>query len=126
MSGVSTSIPTQMWSTSLFAECGQKSMIHSRKSSSTQFVASVMSSNRAEPRSIATQLVLLFTLCATLLLSCSLGILYWVVVRHAFEEDNIVLADKVDALENALHHGGLDALSAEIRETHGSEYPFLV
>ena len=85
-----------------------------------------MSSSRAEPRSISTQLVLLFTLSAALLLSCSLGILYWVVVRHAFEEDNIVLADKVDALENALQHGGLDALSPEIHETHGSEYAFLV
>ena len=85
-----------------------------------------MSSSRAEPRSISTQLVLLFTLSAALLLSCSLGILYWVVVRHAFEEDNIVLADKVDALENALQQGGLDALSPEIHETHGSEYAFLV
>ena len=70
--------------------------------------------------------MLLFTLCATLLLSCSLGILYWVVVRHAFEEDNIVLADKLDALENALKRGGLEALSSEIGETHGSQYAFLV
>ena len=70
--------------------------------------------------------MLLFTLCAALLLSCSLGILYWVVVRHAFEEDNIVLADKLDALENALERGGLEALSSEIRETHGSQYAFLV
>src|SRR5207247_5960535 len=108
------------------ADCARRSMIHLRKSWSTQFVASVMSSKRTEPRSIATQLVLLFTLCATLLLSCSLGILYWVVVRHAFEEDNIVLADKAEALENALQHGGLDALNAEIHETHGSEYAFLV
>jgi len=79
-----------------------------------------MSSNRTKARSIATQLVLLFTLCAALLLSCSLGVLYWVVVRHAFEEDNVVLADKVDALENALQHGGLEALSSETRAFRGS------
>src|SRR6476469_5279781 len=85
-----------------------------------------MSSNRTKARSIATQLVLLFTLCAAVLLSCSLGVLYWVVVRHAFEEDNVVLADKVDALESALQHGGLEALSSEIRETHGSQYAFLI
>ena len=85
-----------------------------------------MSSNRTEARSIATQLVLLFTLCAALLLSCGLGVFYWVVVRHAFEEDNVILADKVDALENALQRGGLEALSSEIRETHGSQYAFLI
>jgi two-component system heavy metal sensor histidine kinase CusS len=57
-----------------------------------------MSSNRAEPRSIASQLVLLFTLAAAFLLCCGLGALYWIVVRHAFEEDNEVLADKVAAV----------------------------
>ena len=61
-----------------------------------------MLSNRTEPRSIATQLVLLFTVCATLLLSCSLGVFYWIVVRHAFEEDNAVLADKVAAIRTAI------------------------
>lgn len=61
-----------------------------------------MSSNRTKPRSIATQLVLLFTLCAALLLSCSLGLFYWIVVRHAFEEDNAVLADKLAAIRNEL------------------------
>jgi two-component system heavy metal sensor histidine kinase CusS len=61
-----------------------------------------MSSNRTKPRSIATQLVLLFTLCAGLLLSCSLGLFYWIVVRHAFEEDNAVLADKFAAIRNEL------------------------
>ena len=57
-----------------------------------------MSSNRTEARSIATQLVLLFTLCAALLLCCGFGIFYWIVVRHAFEEDSVVFADKVDTL----------------------------
>jgi two-component system heavy metal sensor histidine kinase CusS len=57
-----------------------------------------MSSKRTEPRSIASQLVVLFTLAATLLLSCGLGVFYWIVVRHAFAEDNVVLADKISAL----------------------------
>jgi two-component system, OmpR family, heavy metal sensor histidine kinase CusS len=61
-----------------------------------------MFSKRTEPRSIATQLVLLFTLSAALLLSCSLGIFYWIVVRHAFEEDNAVLADKLAAIRSEL------------------------
>lgn len=53
---------------------------------------------RTEPRSIASQLVLRFTLAAALLLSCSLGVFYWMVVRHAIEEDDAVLADKVVAI----------------------------
>ncbi len=57
-----------------------------------------MFSRPAEPRSIASQLVLLFTLAAGLLLCCGLGVLYWIFVQHAFEEDNEVLADKVLAL----------------------------
>ena len=73
-----------------------------------------MSSSRTEPRSIATQLVLLFTLCAALLLSCSLGVFYWIVVRHAFEEDNAVLADKVRAIRDTLQQpNGLDTISHE-------------
>src|SRR5439155_1656234 len=58
-----------------------------------------MSSKRIEPRSISSQLVLLFTLATILLLSCGLGVFYWLVVRHAFEEDNAVLADKAFALK---------------------------
>jgi two-component system heavy metal sensor histidine kinase CusS len=57
-----------------------------------------MFSKPAEPRSIASQLVVLFTLAAAFLLCCGLGVLYWIFVQHAFEEDNEVLADKVLAL----------------------------
>lgn len=56
-----------------------------------------MSSKPTEPRSISSQLVLLFTLAATLLLFCGLGGVYLIVVRHAIEEDNAVLADKAFA-----------------------------
>jgi two-component system heavy metal sensor histidine kinase CusS len=57
-----------------------------------------MFSKPAEPRSIASQLVILFTLAAAFLLCCGLGVLYWIFVQHAFEEDSEVLADKVLAL----------------------------
>ena len=56
-----------------------------------------MSSRRTEPRSIASQLVLRFTIAAALLLFCGLGVLYFIVVRHAFEEDNAFFADRLSA-----------------------------
>jgi two-component system heavy metal sensor histidine kinase CusS len=75
-----------------------------------------MFSKPAEPRSIASQLVLLFTLAAAFLFCCGLGVLYWIVVRHAFEEDNAVLADKISALRADLSNaGGPAALSAELK-----------
>lgn len=57
-----------------------------------------MFSKWTEPRSIATQLVFFFTLASSFLLCCGLGVLYWIFVRHAFEEDTAGLADKVLAL----------------------------
>ena len=86
-----------------------------------------MSSKRTKPRSIARQLVVLFTLAAVLLLSCGLGTFYWIVVRHAFEEDNVVLADKEDALQTDFERDGIDALREEIEATGASEHAaFLV
>ena len=87
-----------------------------------------MFSKRPEPRSIASQLILLFTLAATLLLACGLGVFYWIVVRHAFAEDNAVLADKVDGLQTSFEQrGGFAAVAAEI-EAAGSRQraPFMV
>jgi two-component system heavy metal sensor histidine kinase CusS len=81
-----------------------------------------MPSKRTEPRSIATQLVLLFTLCAALLLSCSLGLFYWIVVRHAFEEDNAVLADKLAAIQTDLKQpDGINALDEELKNPRTGE-----
>jgi two-component system heavy metal sensor histidine kinase CusS len=73
-----------------------------------------MSLKRIEPRSIASQLVLLFTLAATLLLACGLGVFYSIVVRNAFAEDNAVLADKMFAVSAALRENGPSALAAEL------------
>ncbi len=81
-----------------------------------------MFSSRTEPRSIATQLVLLFTVCAALLLSCSLGLFYWIVVRHAFEEDNAVLADKVAAIRTELKQPhGINLLTQELSNPRTAE-----
>src|SRR6202045_1315859 len=108
-----------MW---LFAGCAPTSMTRSRKSSSTPFAAFAMFSNRTEPRSIATQLVLLFTLCAALLLSCSLGLFYWIVVRHAFEEDNAVLADKLTAIRSDLKQpDGINTVDRELKNRRAGE-----
>jgi two-component system, OmpR family, heavy metal sensor histidine kinase CusS len=81
-----------------------------------------MSSNRTEPRSIATQLVLLFTLCAALLLSCGLGVFYWIVVRHAFEEDNAVLADKLTAVRAEMKQpDGINTVDRELKNRRSGE-----
>jgi two-component system, OmpR family, heavy metal sensor histidine kinase CusS len=81
-----------------------------------------MSSDRTKLRSIATQLVLLFTLCAALLLSCGLGIFYSIVVRHAFEEDNAVLADKLGAIRTDLKQpDGINTVDRELKNRHTGE-----
>src|SRR5881394_1068723 len=86
-----------------------------------------MSTSSPEPRSIASQLILLFTLAAALLLACGLGVFYWIVVRHAFAEDNAVLGDKVNALQTSFEQrGGLAAVAAEINATGSQRAPFLV
>src|SRR6266705_768551 len=81
-----------------------------------------MSSKRTKPRSMASQLVLLFTLAATLLLSCGLGIFYWIVVRHAFVEDNAVLADKVFGLSADCKESGPKIFGEELRGRSAGEH----
>jgi two-component system, OmpR family, heavy metal sensor histidine kinase CusS len=81
-----------------------------------------MSSKPVEPQSIASQLVILFTLAAAFLLCCGLGVLYWIFVRHAFEEDNAVLADKILALRADLNKAGdPKAINEELKILHGGE-----
>jgi two-component system heavy metal sensor histidine kinase CusS len=65
-------------------------------------------------RSIAFQLILLFTIAAGLLLACGLGIFYSIVVRHAVAEDNSVLADKMFALGTDLRENGPEILAEEL------------
>ena len=81
-----------------------------------------MSSKPVSTRSIASQLVLFFTLAATLLLCCGFAIFYFIVNRHAFEEDNEVLADKVAALRADLSRAhGPEMLAEELRISREGE-----
>ncbi len=81
-----------------------------------------MSSKPTEPRSIASQLVFLFTPAAAFLLCCGLGVLYWIVVRHALAEDRAVLADKVLAVSADLRSsGGPALLHQELKALQGGE-----
>lgn len=78
-----------------------------------------MSSKPAEPRSITSQLVIYFTLAAALLLTCGLGVLYLIFVRHAIEEDKAVLADKISVLRADLNRtGDLQRLTDELKILH--------
>ena len=75
-----------------------------------------MPSKRIEPRSIASQLVFLFTPAAALLLFCGLAVFYWIVVRHAFEEDNRTLSDKLIGLRaDVSQAGGQEALAEQLQ-----------
>jgi two-component system heavy metal sensor histidine kinase CusS len=81
-----------------------------------------MPSKRTEPRSIASQLVFLFTPAAALLLFCGLAAFYWMVVRHAFEEDNRALSDKLIALRaDLIKTGGTEVLVEQLRTLGGGE-----
>src|ERR1700745_978514 len=78
--------------------------------------------SQTRPRSIASQLVLLFTLAAAFLLSCGLGAFYLLVVRHAFAEDNEFFADRLSALRGELSQaGGLGSLTATLRNPRASQ-----
>src|SRR5438128_780869 len=81
-----------------------------------------MSSRRTGPRSIAAQLVLLFTLTATLLLFCWLGAFYWIVVRHAFAEDNAVLADKISGLSADFRESGPRIFGEELKARRAGDH----
>ena len=80
-----------------------------------------MFSKRTERRSIAWQLILLFTVATSLLLASGLGVFYLLVVRHAFAEDNAVLADKISALSADLHESGPDIFAEELKGRHAGE-----
>ena len=73
-------------------------------------------------RSIAFQLILLFTLAAGLLLACGLGIFYSIVVRHAVAEDNSVLADKMFGLGADLRENGPEMLGKELAARRAGEH----
>ena len=81
-----------------------------------------MFSKHAKPRSIAAQLILLFTLATALLLVCGLGVFYSLVVQHAFAEDNAVLADKISALSADFHESGPNVFAEELKGRRADEH----
>jgi two-component system, OmpR family, heavy metal sensor histidine kinase CusS len=81
-----------------------------------------MFSKRTKHSSIAWQLILLFTMATSLLLACGLGMFYAIVIRHAFAEDNAVLADKVAALRADLHESGPTRLAEELNGQNAGEH----
>src|SRR2546425_111111 len=82
-----------------------------------------MFSKHVKPRSIASQLILLFTLATALLLVCGLGVFYSLTVRHAFAEDNAVLADKISALSADFHESGSNVFAEELNARRPGEHP---
>jgi len=67
-------------------------------------------------------LVFLFAPAAAFLLCCGLGVLYWIVVRHAYAEDQAVLSDKVLAIRTDLNSAdGPRILNQELKGVHGGE-----
>jgi len=82
-----------------------------------------MTAHASKPRSIASQLILLFTLATSLLLACGLGAFYWLAVRHAFAEDNAILADKISALRSDLRESGPNAFAEELKSRRAGEHP---
>ncbi len=81
-----------------------------------------MSSKRTERRSIAWQLILLFTVATSLLLACGLGVFYAIVIRHALAEDKAVLADKVAALHADLQENGPTRFAEELNGRKAGEH----
>src|SRR5438093_7919914 len=108
-----------MW---LSVACVRRWTIRLRPSLFRPFAGSVMFSKHTEGRSIASQLILLFTAATSLLLACGLGVFYAIVVRHAFAEDNAVLVDKVAALRADLHENGPDVFAEELKGRRAGEH----
>jgi len=81
-----------------------------------------MFSEHAKPRSIASRLILLFTVATALLLACGLGVFYSLVVRHAVAEDNAVLADKIAALRADLHETSPSVFAEELKGRRADEH----
>src|SRR5213596_157670 len=111
-----------MWSMWLSVACVRRWTIRLRPSLFRPFAGSAMFSKPTERRSIAWQLILLFTVATSFLLACGLGLFYAIVVRHAFAEDNAVLDDKVAALRTDLHESGPNVFAEELKSRHAGEH----
>src|ERR1700736_612252 len=83
--------------------------------------------NSLRARSIASRLIWLYTIAATVVLSCGMGILYWIVVRHIYEEDNVFLRDKLAALQEDLREEPAhQALNEELKTSRSGEETYWI
>src|ERR1044071_3630833 len=77
--------------------------------------------------SLASRLIWLDTIAATVVLSCGMGILYWIVVRHIYAEDNVFLRDKLAALREDLYvASGPQALNEELEKSQSGEETYWI
>src|ERR1700704_5655800 len=84
-------------------------------------------SNPSRAGSIAWRLIWLYTIAATVVLSCGMGILYWIVVRHIYEEDNVFLRDKLAALREDLYEESApQALNEELETSRSGENTYWI
>src|SRR5438045_4588595 len=78
-------------------------------------------------QSIASRLIGLDTIAATVVLSCGIGILYWIVVRHIFAEDNVFLRDKLAAVREDLYEAsGLQVFNEQLKMSRSGEETYWI
>ena len=65
---------------------------------------------------------MLFSIASALLVACGLGVFYVIAVRHAFAEDNAILADKVSALGADLRESSPDVFAQELKSRRAGEH----
>ena len=65
---------------------------------------------------------MLFSIASALLVACGLGVFYVIAVRHAFAEDNAILADKISALSADLRESSPDVFAQELKSHRAGEH----
>ena len=63
-----------------------------------------------------------FSIASALLVACGLGVFYVIAVRHAFAEDNAILADKISALSADLRESSPDVFAQELKSHRAGEH----
>jgi len=81
-----------------------------------------MTGHSTKPRSIAWELIVLFSIASALLVACGLGVFYVIAVRHAFAEDNAILVDKISALSADLRESSPDVFAQELKSRRAGEH----
>jgi two-component system, OmpR family, heavy metal sensor histidine kinase CusS len=81
-----------------------------------------MTGHSTKPRSIAWELIVLFSIASALLVACGLGVFYVIAVRHAFAEDNAILADKISALGADLRESSPNVFAEELKSRRAGEH----